>query len=198
MRVMINNQSVPAFTPEQERLIRVADHTGPLSGSVLTAAEATARYLRRLYWVFGIVGSVAAVLLAGFGWIAAAKGFGVVIPIELLVAAAITAAIAWAIRWSRRIWRERLGARVAALPPAGAPVTLDDAGLWVGGVSAPWPSWRIETVELFQISDEHGTIYLVKRLWLTAPGARLTLDSELIRNGRAIADQAYHRLRPLG
>jgi hypothetical protein len=198
MKVLINGKEKEKLSAWQERLVAVGRKQEDITGSVITAEEATAALMR---WTRIFLTSV--VVLAGvlFVGIMVVAMYGLqpserapTIAFALVMMGVSAGLIRWGYRRTERRWRARLPERVAALPPPGTPVRLDAVGVVIGGRSFAWSELGVGQVELQALSSPDGTTYLVERLVLRGPGSDITLDRNLMQNGALIVENAYRRL----
>ena len=202
MRILINGKPVATLTTRQERDLRVAKAADSIEGSVLTAEEATASYIRRTRFLFVALGTIGLVLMLGMA-IGVTLDEGVnqsdrlVGQVGGIVTSALLVTFLWFMLGYRiRRWTRTLGKRQEGMPSAGTVIRLDAERLAVAAQSFAWPSLALEQVEIAEASSgpDSGTVYIIERLSLAAPGGAIVLDKAMIGNGARIVDNVWRRL----
>ena len=195
MRVLINQKPMANFSAKQERNVKLASEQTSISGAVMSADEATATFRRRMNWLFGALAAVALVMIVGLAMLADPPDAPLIHTSAALILAVLMGFLFYLYRRRTKAWDASIARRIAAVATAGSSVQVSDMGLELAGRTLSWPSLTIDAVELVKFSSEDATFFLIERLLLTSPRGSVVLDSALMRNGRALVDNAYRRLR---
>lgn len=203
MRILLDGKPVAALTAKQERAIGLSKAAESMEGSVLSAEDATAAYMRQTRWLFGILGGIALVLMLGIAIGATVtdglgRGDRQTIVAAAIVLSILLATFLWLVLRHRvRRWNRTLDERREGLPPPGTAIRLDAGRLTVATQSFAWPSLSVEAVEISAGSSgaDSDTVYTIERLSLASPGGPIVLDKGMFRNGYMIVDNVWRRLR---
>lgn len=180
---------------EVARDIQLNRQTLPVSGSVLSAAEAVRRANARL-----ALGCAIGCLLI-FGMIAMVKltanayeWDNLSAPMLALVALTpLGLGIAYLIGQNRVY--VGLPAHYLGVAPTGTRVVADAAGLAMGGAATPWIDLRLERLEIVTaVGGEGAPIYRVARASGLGPAGPWALDAMVLDNGQALLDEVYSHL----
>jgi hypothetical protein len=85
------------------------------------------------------------------------------------------------------------------MPPPGALVLIEASALGIGEDRYPWSELVVEALDVTATTFNDAPLCLIERLELSGGGARpVVLDALLIKNGRAVVDETWRRLREAG
>jgi hypothetical protein len=157
---------------------------------------------RRLRLLYGSVCGFAALLmlgvLVGVGSYEPGDLIGLA-PLVLVLAGGLALLMRFTYRRNTAKVRLRATEQLPRMPPLGAPVVVDLAGLGVGADLHPWNDLAVSAIDITATSFNDVPLTLIERLELDAGGARpIVLDAVLISNGRAAVDEIWRRLREAG
>jgi hypothetical protein len=203
MRILINGKPVDALTAKQERAVGLSKVVETAEGSVLSAEDATAAYIRQTKWLFVILGGIALVLMFGIAIGATVidglnQGDRQMIVSGAVVAAVILVTFLWLmLGYQTRRWNRTLHKRREGMPPPGTAIRVDAERLAVATQSFAWPSLTVEQVEISVGSSgaDSDTVYTIERLSLASPNGPIVLDRAMLTNGYPIVDNIWRRLR---
>jgi len=149
-------------------------------------------------WFFGILATIAAVLIIGIALMADPQDASVIQPVAAIILLLLLGFVYFIYQWRTKAWDERIANRIESMAKAGSAVQVSDLGLDLAGRIFSWPALKIDSVEFIQVSSEDSTNFIIERLLLVSAGHSVVLDSALLQNGRVIVDNAYRRLRKAG
>ena len=92
-------------------------------------------------------------------------------------------------------WNDGLAVRASGLPPVGTRIAVEEAGLVVGTKTFPWPSLRIDQVELRKFGQRYRNVYFLERLSLATAEEVVVLDAAMMDKGMLLIGNVWHRLR---
>ena len=196
MRVLIGNKLQDAFTPEQEGYISSVRQEERVEGAILTPEAATAAYISQTKWLFIILGGISVAASFGMTLLADPPDQAVVFGGAVSINFALALVLTWMLRRRVRIWNEKLGPRASGLPPVGSKIVADAEGLVAGGRAIPWPTLRIDQVELAEFTTRRVTVYFIERLSLADAVGPVVLDAAMVEKGRLIVGDVWRRLHP--
>jgi len=198
MRILVDGKPVDSLDAKIARRMRLSPDRPPIEGVVMSADQFVTASLRDAKLALGIVAGVGAaiviVVLIGVLVSRAPEG-AFLLPVDIVVLAAIGAMWAFAPRRIEAKARDDAPRRLARMAPPGTVFRLEAAGLASAGRVTPWSDIAIEMVEIVaQPVSEGPDDYLVDALLLNVEGRTVVLDSKVLTNGRAIVDKAQRAL----
>jgi hypothetical protein len=195
VQILVNQKPIENFTAKQEKQLRLTRELASVSGSILSAEEASAAFRRRMNWQYGALAVVALAAIAGLALAADALDAPLIYLSAAVILILLMGVLFYAYRRRMTAWDRDLAPRVHAVAAAGSAVEMTDLGLAVAGHAYAWPSLKIDALELIKVSDEGTITFFIDRLVLVSARGPIVLDSALMRNGRVLVDNAYRRLR---
>ena len=85
------------------------------------------------------------------------------------------------------------------LPPAGTVVQANDSGLTLAERRIAWSDVELADIRTRSEWPWWGSVFAIRdrleRIYLRTPQGRVMLDARMLRNGQAILDTVYSRLR---
>ena len=188
MKVFTKGRESGPLTYGDWKDVRKPFHGRAASGRVMNSTEAWQAALRRML----ILGT----FLVAVCWIialcvVAAEGLD---GLYSLVGAGLAAIITYplCVIWIP-FWRMGLAERYLGLPEPGVLVSADEAGLAIGERAASWRDLSLEALYLKLDADDEP---ILERLTLSGAFEGVSLDLELIENGRDIVGYIFLRLCP--
>jgi hypothetical protein len=202
MQVVVNGKAADQLDPKLERQFVSGAPHGRTEGAVMGADEAVAATGRNLRILYGVVCGIAAVImlgvLIGVGSYEPGDLVGL-IPMVLVLAGGL--ALLLRFTWRRNTAKVRLRAdqQLSRMPAVGTPVVVEADGLAIGAARHAWSALSVSALDITATSFNDAPLTLIERLELDAAAVRpIVLDTVLIRNGRAVVDEVWRRLREAG
>lgn len=196
MRVLIADKPQGELTAKQEGNISSVRKEERVEGTVLSPEEATQAYLGQTRLLYVIMAGSTVVLTFGLCLLADAQDQTMIFAAAIGCDLALALFLVFLLRRRARIWKDKLPQRSVGLPMTGTRIVVDTAGLVVGGRTFPWPSLRIDQVDLAEFSSERRSVYFIERLALAAGSEAIVLDAMMIAKGRLIVGNVWRRMRP--
>ena len=196
MRVLIGDKLQGPLTAAQEGDVSSVRNAERVEGNVLSAEAATAAYLGQTKLIYMILGGSTVVLTLGLCLLADQQDQMMIFAAAIGCDLALGLFLIFLLRRRGKAWKARLPQRAAGLPPVGTTIAVDTAGLVIGGRTFPWPSLRIDEVELAEFTSERRSVYFIERLLLGAGSEAIALDAAMIGKGRLVVGNVWRRMRP--
>jgi hypothetical protein len=201
MLMFVDGKPVDSYgTRRSPKVQAKAPRRMPLDGAVLDARQAGAAFLlswRSLFGGVGFAGLMLVIVPLG-GIIFAANSIPLTTIAFIAVPSIAIGIVLLVVRQVgvRRRWDAGVAERVAALPPPGTQVRLNEDGVAVSDVSAAWGELTVQRLDLNYFEGDEGQdpFYRVERVTLAAGDKRIVLDRDLISGGQALVDAAFARL----
>ena len=203
MRILINDKPVDELTPKLAKSLVLAKVQPEVKARVLTPAEATESYIKRIKRWITVATALALVLMvvvviAGLSY--EPQDAPVVIPVMLLSVGGLILLVTFSLRRRVRLWNAKLLHRTEGLPPAGTAIFLDDKALSIGSDILAWPALVIDQIELtratLQSDDSATVVHVIEHLSLKAGAKSIVLDRAIIENGAVLVDNTWRKLQP--
>ncbi len=199
MKILVNGKPVERLGKRDLKSLARGKPDDEIVGAVLSGATATAkvRLASKFLFVFlaVLVGGLEAFVLFNLAGEASPTEFQLIVIFAIALFIGLPALFYFAHRRVVERWMKRLPERSAALPPPGAEVRVDGDGVAIGSRVAEWSQLRIEQLELVRTGGgDAGDSLIPERIVLTGAGEPMTLDSNLIGNGKKMVETACRRL----
>jgi hypothetical protein len=199
MEILLNGKPVERLSKRDLKSLAYGRPADEIVGAVLSAEAATAkvRLASRLLFIFllVLVGGLEAWVSFNLAGEASSTELQLVVLFAIVVFFGLPTLFYFAHGRIVERWMNRLPERVAALPAPGAEVRLDPQGVAIGSRAAEWSQLRIDRLELIRTGGgEGGDSLIAERIVLAGAGEPLTLDANLIENGKRMVETACRRL----
>jgi hypothetical protein len=198
----VNGKAVDRLEPGLERQLTSGRPHERVEGTVMTAEEAvdTAAASRRvLYSVASGVGALVMVLALVGAASYEPRDLVLLVPLVLLLAAALAILMRFTYRRRTAKVRQRAEQQLPRMPPPGALVLVEAGALGVGEARFSWSALVVQALDVTDTTFNDASLTLIERLELDSGAALpVVLDAQLIRNGRAVVDETWRRLREAG
>jgi hypothetical protein len=187
MQVTVNGKAVDHLEQVLERQLTSGRPRERTEGAVMTANQAvaaTARGMRLLYgWTSGFAALLVVLMLIG----------------ALLLAAALAVLIRFVYRRTTAKVRVRAEQQLPRMPPPSAQVVVEASALGIDEDRYAWSALVVRALDVTASTFNDAPLSLIERLELVGAGGRsIVLDASLIKNGRAVVDETWRRLREAG
>ncbi len=198
MEIIENERPPRPFTAKDAADIAAPKAFRPAQAMQITPAQAAgriARVGRFIDWFLGLLG--AGLIAGGFVyWSVADDNFqrSETLPFPFLAGAMALFGM-WLFRRKLGAWPAKLAERARSCPPPG-PVACSEDGLTFGGKTRAWGSLKLLCVGVIVRTTETGYDYFVNRLQILGADGPFWIDPHLMRDGQAVVDAAYLRLKP--
>jgi hypothetical protein len=202
MQVTVNRKAVDHLEARLERQLTSGRPRGRTEGAVMTAdqAVATAAHgLRLVYaWTSGLAALLTALMLIGLA--SYEPGDLVVLgPLVLLLAGALAVLMRFIYRRTAARVRQRAEQQLPRMAPSATQVLIEASALAIGEDRYPWNALVVQALEVTATTFNDAPLTLIERLELDSGADRpFVLDAQLIKNGRAVVDETWRRLREAG
>lgn len=196
MRVLIGDKPSGELTATQEGNISSVRKVERAEGAVLSVDEATQAHIGQTKMLFMVLVGITLVLTLGVSWLADPQDQAMIFACAIGSTLALALFLVFLLRRRISAWNAKLPQRGTGLPTIGTKIVVDTGGLVIGGRTYPWPSLRIDQVDLAEFSSERSTVYFIERLALAAGGEAIVLDAMMIAKGRLIVGNVWRRIRP--
>jgi hypothetical protein len=202
VRILVNDKPVEALKPKVNYLL--AKVREEVKGTVMTAPDATAYYIRHTSRWFKILGGMViafTIVVVAAGSSYEPRNAPTFILFALVACGSLAAFMVWMLRRRIRIWNEKLSHRGEGLPAAGTQISIDARGLALGVESFAWAALSLDQVEMTRVTHSTGantseTVHIIERLSLRAGSRAFTLDRQMMQNGPVLVDNIWRRLQP--
>lgn len=199
MKILVNGKPVERLGKRDLKSLIRGKPADEIVGAVLSGEAATAkvRLASKLLFIFlaVLVGGLEAWVLFNLAGEASLAEFQLIVLFAIALFIGLPILFYFANQRVVERWMKRLPERTAALPPPGAEVRVDGDGVAIGSRVAEWSQLRIEQLELVRTGGgEAGDSLIPERIVLTGAGEPMTLDSNLIGNGKRMVETACRRL----
>jgi hypothetical protein len=202
MQVTVNGKAVDHLEQVLERQLTSGRPRERTEGAVMTANQAvaaTARGMRLLYgWTSGFAALLVVLMLIG---VASYEPRDLVVlgPGALLLAAALAVLIRFVYRRTTAKVRVRAEQQLPRMPPPSAQVVVEASALGIDEDRYAWSALVVRALDVTASTFNDAPLSLIERLELVGAGGRsIVLDASLIKNGRAVVDETWRRLREAG
>jgi hypothetical protein len=202
MQVTVNGKAVDHLEPRLERQLISRRRHERAEGAVMTVDEAVAATARGARFVYAGTSGFASlpVVLMLIG-VASYEPRDLIVlgPLVLLLAAALAVLMRFSYRRTTAKVRQRAEQQLPRMPPPGALVLVEASALAIGEDRFPWSALIVRALDVTATTFDDAPLNSIERLELSDGGARpVVLDALLIRNGRAVVDETWRRLREAG
>jgi hypothetical protein len=200
MKILLNHNPIERLSQRDLKLLTEGAPIDEIIGSVLSGEAATAKVLlfARIFFVsIGVfAGGLEIWVLFNIARDASPMERQLIMLAAITVFAVIGALFRFAYQRTASRWMERLPDRVAAMPAPGTEVRLDANGVSIGTRTGAWSKLRIDQLELVRTGFGEDVSMLIERVMLAGVGELMTLDCNLIENGKQMVETACgHLLR---
>jgi hypothetical protein len=197
MRYLVEGVPVEGVPTRDLKNLSLGRDKPDVEAVLISADEALRRGRKSLAIRYGFLGAII-VIVPPAGIVADPGDWMVIAPVVV----AIWVFFAWFLPflYRRKIGQFAARMETAILPaPAGSTVRADQAGLAIGGRSWAWSQLALESIGLTRRStggDTPSNETILQSLGLTADGATIQLDGNMLSTGNAVLDTIYRRLNP--
>ena len=199
MQVMVNGAAVDRLEPELERQLTSGRPQERVEGEVMTADQAVDAAAANRRVLYGVTSGFAALVVV-LALIGAAsyepRDLVLIVPLVLLLAAGLAGLMRFTYRRRTAKLRERAEQQLPRMPPPGALVFVEASALGIGEDRYLWDALVVQALDVTATTFNDAPLTLIERLELSGRAGRpVVLDAQLIKNGRAVVDETWRRLR---
>ena len=199
MQVTVNGKAVDRLEPGLERQLTSGRPHERVEGVVMTADQAVDRAAanrRVLYAVTAGFGALVVVLALVGAASYEPRDLVLLVPLVLLLAAGLAMLMRFTYQRRTAKVRQRAEQQLPRMPPPGALVLVEASALGIGENRYSWSALVVQALDVTDTTFNDASLILIERLELSS-GADLpvVLDAQLIKNGRAVVDEIWRRLR---
>ncbi len=199
MKILLDHKPVERLSKRDLKSLAEGEPADEIVGTVLSGEAATAKVLLFVKVIFISI----VILVAGLeGWVlfnlakdASPTDEQLIIVAAIAMLSGVLTLFYFAYQRTAQRWMSRLPDRVAALPAPGTQVRLDANGVSIGSRAGDWSKLRIDQLDVVRTAGGEGSVDLViERVVLAGAGELMTLDCNLIENGKQMVETACQRL----
>ena len=199
MKILLDHKPVERLSKRDLKSLAEGEPADEIVGTVLSGEAATAKVLLFVKVIFISI----VILVAGLeGWVlfnlakdASPTDEQLIIVAAIAMLSGVLTLFYFAYQRTAQRWMSWLPDRVAALPAPGTQVRLDANGVSIGSRAGDWSKLRIDQLDVVRTAGGEGSVDLViERVVLAGAGELMTLDCNLIENGKQMVETACQRL----